>query len=159
MLDLRYIRENKERVRQKMTERGQTHDLDGLLQLDEQRRRLTVQADQLKNRRNLASEEMTRLKNDRQPTDSLLAEMKQTSERIKQLDDQSRELNEQLQVRLLDLPNLLHDSVPAGRDEKENKEIKQWGRRSTFDFPVRSHWEIGEDLGILDFERAARVTG
>ncbi|MBI3596623.1 MAG: serine--tRNA ligase [Nitrospirae bacterium] len=159
MLDLRYVREHKERVRQKMAERGQTVDLEGLLTLDEQRRQLTVQVDQLKNRRNMASEEITRLKKEKKPANALLAEMKQVSDRIQQLDEQMRSLDEQLKDRLLYLPNLLHDSVPAGKDEKENREIRQWGKRPSFDFPSRSHWEIGEKLGILDFERAARVTG
>jgi seryl-tRNA synthetase len=85
--------------------------------------------------------------------------MKQVSERIKQLDEQIRSLDEQLHERLLYLPNLLHDSVPVGKDENENKEIRRWGTQPSLDFPKRSHWEIGEKLGILDFERAARVTG
>ncbi|MBI3609628.1 MAG: serine--tRNA ligase [Nitrospirae bacterium] len=159
MVDLKYIREHKERVRQKIKDRGQTCDLDGLLQLDEQRRQLTVQADQLKNRRNVASEEMTRLKKNQQQADSLLAEMKQVSDQIKGLDERIRVLDEQVRDRLLYLPNLLHDSVPVGKDEKENQEIRRWGTPFSFDFPPRSHWEIGEQLGILDFERAARVTG
>ena len=159
MLDIKYIREQMDRVRQKLAERGQAYDLDGLLQVDQERRRLVIEVDELKHRRNAASDEITRLKQQRQSVDPLLAEMKQVSERIKQLDEQLRTLDEQLQERLLYLPNLLHDSVPVGKDEKDNKEIKQWGTRPAFDFPSRSHWEIGETLGILDFERAARVTG
>jgi seryl-tRNA synthetase len=159
MLDIKYIREQTDRVRQKMTERGQVYDLDGLLRVDQERRRLVVEVDELKHRRNAASDEITRLKQQRQPADILLAEMKQVSERIKQLDEQMRSLDEQLQERLLYLPNLLHDSVPVGKDEKENIEVRRWGIRPTLDFPPRSHWEIGENLGILDFERAARVTG
>jgi len=159
MLDIRYIREQTDRVRQKMAERGQAVDLDGLLRVDQERRRLVVEVDELKHRRNAASDEITRLKQQRQPADPLLAEMKQVSNSIKQLDEQMRSLDEQLQERLLNLPNLLHDSVPVGKDEKENKEIRRWGARPFMDFPPRSHWEIGEKLGILDFERAARVTG
>jgi len=159
LLDIKYIREQMDRVRQKLAERGQAYDLDGLLQVDQERRRLVIEVDELKHRRNAASDEITRLKQQRQSVDPLLAEMKQVSERIKQLDEQLRTLDEQLQERLLYLPNLLHDSVPVGKDEKDNKEIKQWGTRPAFDFPSRSHWEIGETLGILDFERAARVTG
>jgi seryl-tRNA synthetase len=159
MLDLKYIREYKERVQQKMAVRGQTVDLEGLLRLDQERRQLAVELDELKRRRNTASEEIARLKTQAKPADVLLAEMKQVSDRIKQLDEQMRLLDEQLQDRLLYLPNLLHDSVPAGKDEKENQEIRRWGSQPSFDFPSRSHWEIGEKLGILDFERAARVTG
>jgi seryl-tRNA synthetase len=142
-----------------MAARGQPYDLDGLLRVDQERRRFVVEVDELKRRRNAASDEISRLKQQRQPADPLLAEMKQVSDSIKQLDDKMRSLDEQLQERLLNLPNLLHDSVPVGKDEKDNKEIKQWGTRPAFDFPSRSHWEIGEKLGILDFERAARVTG
>jgi len=159
MLDIKYIREQKERVEQKMTMRGQTVDLEGLLRLDQERRQLATQLDELKRRRNTASEEIARLKAQAKPADALLSEMKQVSETIKQLDEQMRLLDEQLQDRLLYLPNLLHDSVPVGRDEKENQEVRQWGSRPSLDFQARSHWEIGERLGILDFERAARVTG
>jgi len=159
MLDLKYIREHTDRVRQKMAERGQTVDLEGLLRADRERRELIVRGDELKQRRNAASDEITRLKQQRQSVDTLLTEMKQVSERIKQLDEQIRSLDEQLQERLLYLPNLLHDSVPVGKDEKENKEIRRWGTQPSLDFPKGSHWEIGEKLGILDFERAARVTG
>ncbi|MEK6683428.1 MAG: serine--tRNA ligase [Nitrospirota bacterium] len=159
MLDLKYIREHTERVRKKIGDRGQTADLDGLLRLDQGRRQLTIEVEDLKRRRNTASEEIAHLKTQQKPAEALLAEMKQVSDRIKQLGEQMRLLDEQLQDRLLYLPNLLHDSVPVGKDEKENQEIKQWGKRPSFDFPSRSHWEIGETLGILDFERAARVTG
>ncbi len=159
MLDLKYIREHRERVQQKMAVRGQMVDLEGLLRVDQERRQLAVQVDDLKRRRNVASEEIPRLKTQNQPAAALLAEMKQVSDRIKEMDEQMRALDEELQDRLLNLPSLLHDSVPEGKDEKENKEIRQWGRRPSFDFPPRSHWEIGEQLGILNFERAARVTG
>lgn len=159
MLDLKYIREHTDRVRQKMTERGQAHDLDGLLRIDQDRRRLVAEVDELKHRRNKASDQIMRLKQQGQPADAILAEMKQVSERIKQIDEQMRTLDDQLQERLLYLPNLLHNTVPVGRDEKENQEIRRWGDRPSLDFPARSHWELGEQLDILDFERAARVTG
>lgn len=159
MLDLKYIREDQERVRRMLEQRGQTYDLDGLLQLDQERRRLAVQVEQLKHRRNVSSEEISRLKKKDPPADSLLTGMKQVSDQITELDDRIRLIEAQLQGRLLYLPNRLHDSVPIGRDEKDNKEIKQWGKRPSFDFLPQPHWDIGEKLGILDFERAARVTG
>jgi seryl-tRNA synthetase len=159
MLDLKYIREHTDRVRQKMADRGHAVDLEGLLGVDRERRELTVRGDELKQRRNAASDEITRLKQQRQSADPLLAEMKQVSEGIKQIDERIRSLDEQLQERLLYLPNLLHDSVPVGKDEKENKELRRWGTQPSLDFPTRAHWEIGEKLGILDFERASRVTG
>jgi len=142
-----------------MADRGHAVDLEGLLGVDRERRELTVRGDELKQRRNAASDEITRLKQQRQSADPLLAEMKQVSEGIKQIDERIRSLDEQLQERLLYLPNLLHDSVPVGKDEKENKELRRWGTQPSLDFPTRAHWEIGEKLGILDFERASRVTG
>lgn len=159
MLELKYLRENTDRVRQKIRERGQSYDLDGLLDLALEHRHLNVELDELKRRRNTASDEIGRLKGQQKPTDGLLADMKMVSEKIRRLDERMRSLDEQLQDRLLYLPNLAHDSVPVGKDEKENQEIKQWGSRPSFEFAPRSHWEIGEKMGILDFERAARVTG
>jgi seryl-tRNA synthetase len=159
MLDLKYIRENRERVEQSYSARGQSFVLEALLQLDQDRRRLAMEADELKHRRNVASDEITHLKSQQKPADALLAEMKKVSELIKQLDERMRSLDDQLRGQLLFLPNLLHESVPAGKDENDNKEIKLWGNRPSFEFKPQSHWEIGERLGILDFERAAQVAG
>jgi len=159
MLDLKYIREHKELAQKKMAERGQAGDLDGLLRLDQERRQLAADLDELKRRRNAASDEIARLKSQQKPAEALLAEMKEVSDRIKLMDERIRPLEDQLQERLLYLPNFLNGSVPAGRDEKDNQEVRRWGSQPSFDYPPRSHWEIGEKLGILDFERAARVTG
>ena len=159
MLDLKTIRENKALVIKKISDRGQACDLDGLLNLDRERVGLVREAEDLKRRRNKASEEISRQKKKNKPVDVLMAEMRQVSDRIKELDDKIRLVEEQTEARLLEIPNLLHDSVPIGKGEKENQEVRRWGTLPEFDFPPRSHWDLGETLGILDFERAARMTG
>lgn len=159
MIDLKLIREHRERVQQKTEDRGQKYDLDGLLELDAEWRELVTRGEQLKHKRNVTTEQIARLKRERQPTDSLLADMKKVSDEIEAIDDQIRVVEEDLQEQLLLLPNLVHDSVPQGRDEHDNQEIRQWGKPPTFGFKPRPHWEIGETLKILDFERAAKITG
>ena len=159
MLDLKLIRDHTDEVRKKIEERGQKSDLEALLRLDQDRRQMAAQVEQLKHRRNVSSEEITQLKKKQQSADKLLAEMKQVSDQIQKMDEKIRELEGQLQDRLLYLPNIVHDSVPVGKDEKENQEIRKWGNPPAFQFPPKPHWDIGEGLGILDFDRAARVTG
>ena len=159
MLDLKIIRENKEQVAKKIGDHGQTCDLDGLLKLDQERADLIREAEDLKRRRNKASDEMGLQKKKKGPVDGLMAGMRQVSDRIKELDDKIRLVGEQTEARLLEIPNLLHESVPIGKTEKENQEVRKWGDPPKFDFTPRSHWELGETLGILDFDRAARMTG
>ena len=159
MLDLKFIREHREQVQRKIEDRRQKYDLEGLLKLDVERRQLAARGEQLKHRRNVTSDEIARLKRERQPTDSLLADMKKVSDSIKVLDNQIRIVEEDLHRQLLLLPNLLHDSVPQGLDDRDNQEVRRWGKPPAFGFKPRPHWEIGEALGILDFERAAKMTG
>ncbi len=159
MLDIRYVREHPDEVKKRLAIRGPAYNLDGVLELETKRRETTVEAEKLKARRNKASSEIPRLKKEGKPTDDLMAEMKEVSGRIKELDEAIRGIDEQLSERLLYLPNLLHESVPEGKNEKDNKEIRTWGKPPEFDFKPQSHWDIGEKLGILDFDRAARITG
>ena len=159
MLDLKFIREHKERVERKIEQRGQKYNLEGLLQRDAERRRLAGRVEQLKHTRNVTSDEIARLKQVNQSPDSLLADMKRVSEEISALDDQIRIVEEELQSQLLLLPNLVHDSVPVGQNDQDNKEVRRWGEPPVFGFKPKPHWDIGEALGILDFERAARITG
>ena len=159
MLDLKFIREHREQVQRKIEDRRQKYDLEGLLKLDVERRQLAARGEQLKHTRNVTSDEIARLKRERQPTDSLLADMKKVSDSIKVLDNQIRIVEEDLHRQLLLLPNLLHDSVPQGLDDRDNQEVRRWGKPPAFGFKPRPHWEIGEALGILDFERAAKMTG
>ena len=159
MLDIKRLREQKDLVSQSFEARGQTYDLDSILKLDADRRGSIVEVEKLRQIRNQTSEEIARLKREGQSADSLLADMKLNSEQIKVLEDAIRIKDETLNNELLLLPNLVHDSVPVGKDEHDNQVIKEWGKPPTFDFKPKPHWEIGESLGILDFERAAKITG
>ncbi|HEY5648216.1 MAG TPA: serine--tRNA ligase [Nitrospiria bacterium] len=159
MLDIRQVREHPEEVLRRLGARGPGFNLDEILGLEKKRREITGEAEKLKARRNQASAEIPQLKKKGKPVDDLMKEMKDVSARIKILDEELRGIEEQLSERLLYLPNLLHESVPGGRDEKDNQEIRKWGQTPDFGFEPRSHWDIGEGLGILDFDRAARMTG
>ncbi len=159
MLDLREVRERRELIQQRLAQRGQDYDLDGLLTLDEERRQLSGRVEQLKHSRNVASEEIARLKSRNQPADRLLTEMKSVADEIRKLDDQLRVLDDRVRERLLLIPNVPHESVPVGRDENENREVRRWGDPPAVGFRPRPHWEIGEALGILDWERGARIAG
>jgi seryl-tRNA synthetase len=159
MLDIKFIRENKERVLRNLEHRGQKFDLEGLVRLDADWRRQLTEVERLRQIRNETSQQIARLKRENKPADSLLADMKRNSDQIKGLEEQIRLLEPSLQEHLLSLPNLVHESVPVGRSDADNKEIRRWGDPPEFDFSPRPHWEIGETLDILDFERASIMTG
>lgn len=160
MLDIKIIRAEYERVEKALLDRQ--HPLDELQQLPEldvQRRKLLQQTEQLKNRRNVVSQDIAVKKKAGEQADDLINEMKKVSDEIKALDEQLRHVDEQMKHFLLYIPNLPHDSVPLGASEDENVEVRRWGEQPVFDFSVKPHWELGEKLGILDFEAAAKVTG
>ena len=117
------------------------------------------ETEQLKNRRNTVSQEVAGRKRSGENADELIQEMKVVGDRIKELDDEIRVLDESLQQILLSIPNMPHASVPVGRTEEENVEIRRVGEIPQFDFEVKPHWEVAQELGILDFEAAAKVTG
>ncbi|MDR2551400.1 MAG: serine--tRNA ligase [Desulfobulbus sp.] len=162
MLELRFVRENLELVRQKSLLRGVDPQLIDRFAATDQRRLSTIaEVEALKNRRNTVSKTIASLKqagNEGQ-AEPLIAEMRQVSDQIKSLDAVLADIEGELQEVILVIPNLCDDSVPAGRDEQDNIEIKRWGEIPTFSFQPRPHWEIGEQLGILDFETAARLAG
>ncbi|MGA2405035.1 MAG: serine--tRNA ligase [Syntrophobacteraceae bacterium] len=159
MLDVKFVRENIELVRRMLTNRGSDLDLQPLLELDEARRRILVDVEQKKHSRNIASEEIAKLKKDKKEASSLVEEMRELGREIKVLDQQLAEVEQEFRDFLLIIPNVPHSSVPVGKDEKDNQEILSWGEKPAFDFKPKPHWEIGEDLGILDFERGAKITG
>ena len=159
MLDVKFVRENIELVRQMLTNRGSDLDLQPLLELDEARRRILVDVEQKKHRRNIASEEISKLKKQKKEASSLVEEMRELGGEIKVLDQQLAEVEQEFRDFLLIIPNVPHGSVPVGKDEKDNREILKWGEKPAFDFKPKPHWEIGEGLGILDFERGAKITG
>ena len=177
MLDIKFIRENLEFVKQAMRDRGLVvydkkeiptltdEKLEGalnfhqLVELDEQRRNVLKEADELKNKRNLVSEEVGRFKRQKKDASELINEMKIVSDRIKELDEKIKLLEENTNEFLLNVPNIPHESVPIGKDETKNVEIKMWGEPRLFDFEPLNHWDIGEMLEIIDFERAAKIAG
>lgn len=159
MLDVKFVRENIDLVRQMLQNRNSDLDLGPLLRLDEKRRGILVEVEEKKHKRNVASEEISKLKRDKKDASSLIEEMKGLSQEIKVLDQQLDEVEQEFRDFLLVIPNVPHESVPVGRDETGNKVVSTWGEKPSFSFQPKPHWEIGEGLGILDFERAAKMTG
>lgn len=160
MLDIKMIRQNAKVVQEKLKNRGVSEEvITEFVQLDENRRQLLVQVEDLKKYRNDVSAEIAQLKRNKEDAADKIAEMKEVGGKIKALDTEVAEIDEQLQVIATTLPNIPHDSVPVGGDEEENVEVRRWSEPKTFDFEPKPHWEVAEDLGILDFERGAKVSG
>ncbi len=164
MLELRFIRENINLVREKTAHRGLATDkVDEFVVVDAKRLELLQEVESLKNQRNTASKEIAQLKQgsneDKQKADTLIPEMRKTSEHIKELDKVLGKIQKQLQVLVLSIPNICSDDVPKGTSDEDNVEFKTWGEKPEFAFPPKTHWEIGEDLDIIDFERAAKLSG
>lgn len=160
MLDMKLIRDNPGLVRDSLRRRGESEAIvDDLLRTDEERRKLVYEVEQLRQRRNEVSGEIARMKREARDTRGAILEMREVAERIKEMDEDVRRLGEKVSAVLLSIPNIPHGSVPYGKDESENTEIRTWGVPREFDFEPKPHWDIGVELGILDFERAAKITG
>jgi seryl-tRNA synthetase len=140
-------------------ERNASIQFDEFLRLEEQRRTLLKEAEELRNKRNVVSEEVGKLRKQKQDAAKLIEEMKGVSDRIKELDEKLKSLEESTNEFLLNVPNIPHESVPVGRDETENVVVRRWAEPRQFDFEPLNHWDIGEALGIIDFERAAKIAG
>jgi len=153
------IRQDPERIRQALQNRGEEAPLDELLAMDERRRSILVEVEQLKAKRNSVSEEIARLKREKQDAQSLVEEMRLVSQQIKEMDAEVRDVEAALEDLLLRIPNIPHESVHVGTSEADNKEIRRWGEPRAFDFEPQPHWDLGVNLDILDFERAAKITG
>lgn len=162
MLELRFIRENRELVREKCLHRGMTTELiDKFTDIDKQRLSLLGETEQLKNRRNTVSKEIAPLKKagQHEQAEPLIAEMREVSERIKEMDRELSTVQEELEQVVMAIPNLCDDSVPKGADDTDNVEVRTQGAIPQFSFAPKPHWEIGEGQGILDFETAAKLSG
>ncbi len=159
MLDIKFVRSQPEQVRQGMAKRNAKVPLDDFLKLDEERRKALVEVEQLKNKRNTVSKEVGRLKSQGQDASAYIKEMQEVGDRIQKLDGEVREIEGKLQDILMIIPNIPHESVPVGPDETGNQEIRKWGEPRKFDFSPKTHDEIGVGLGIMDFERAAKISG
>jgi seryl-tRNA synthetase len=159
MLAREYLRENADSYRQVLKNRGLTVDLDRFLELDAERRRDIAVVEQLKAQKNAASAEIANLKKNKQDASAQIEAMKSVGPQIAALDARLVEIEEEFQSLELLFPNVPHESVPVGPDESANRVERHWGDKPSFSFTPKSHWDIGEHLGILDFDRAAKVTG
>jgi len=161
MLDLAFVRANLELVEEKLRARGQDPAvlLGDFRALDQNRRERITEAEQLKAQRNKLSEEVARLKKSGQDATAVMDETRSLKQRMDALETAATEAEEQLRTILQAIPNLPHDSVPIGKSERDNVEAKRWGMPTEFNFTAKPHWDLGEQLGILDFERAAKLSG
>ena len=159
MHDLNYFRDNLDVFAEMAKKRGMALDVEGFRALDKDRRELITSTEQLKAQRNKASDEIARLKKEKQDAGALIGVMKQVSEHIKQSDERIAELDAQQRELLLTIPNLPHASVPVGTSAADNVEVRRWGTPPSFDFAPKPHWEVGEGAGILDLPAATKITG
>ena len=161
MLDIKFIKENKEYVKERLLTRGKDYseEIDRILSLDEERRALIADTEAQKARQNSVSKEIPMLKKEGKDVSAIFAERKELSERVKADTDKINALDLEIENTLLCIPNMPDESVPIGKDDSENVEIRKWGDVPTFDFEPQAHWDIGAKLGILDPETAAKVTG
>jgi len=156
MLDIKFIRENPDVVREALQNRHSGDSIDDILALDERRRVLIVEVEGMKAKRNEVSKEIGRTK---AKPPALLEEMRKIGDHIKALDEQVASIEKDLYDRLLRIPNLQHQSVPIGAGSEDNKVIRQWGQQKRFDFDPKPHWDLGEALDIIDFERGVKLSG
>ncbi|MEJ5244569.1 MAG: serine--tRNA ligase [Bacteroidota bacterium] len=158
MLDLKFVRDNIELVRQNIINKNESADVTEIPRLDEKRRSVIQEVERLKNLRNVVSKEIAELKKQKQPADDKIEEMRVVSDKIKELDDELRNIEEAIQQVLIRIPNMLHESVPVGKSADENKVVRTWGELKQQKIK-KDHLQIAKDLGIIDFERGAKVTG
>jgi len=159
MLDLKFIRENLEVVKNKLSQRNLEIDLDRIIEIDQRRREIIQEVETLRNERNTVSEIIAAAKKEKKDASIEISRMKEVSQKIKELDTRREEIEATLRDLLLRIPNIPDETVKEGKDPSDNVEIKRWGESPQFDFEPKPHWEIGEKLGILDFERGAKITG
>ena len=159
MLDIRFVRKNLDLVRQALANRNMSLDMDEFVRLDERRRTLLSEVETLKNERNASSAEVAKRKRQGEDASDLMERLTQVSESIKALDEQMRAADEASQAFLYSVPNLPHASTPVGKSEADNPVVRVVGEKPAFDFAPKEHWELGQNLAGLDFERAAKLTG
>ena len=158
MLDMRYIREHFEETERRLRTRGGESYLAGFCELDERRRALLIECETLKALRNSVSDEIGRTKDKSLVQDKIL-EMREVSHKVKGLDEELSQVDDQLHSFMLTVPNLPHSTTPVGTSENDNILVRSWGEPKELPFEAKAHWDLGEDLGILDFERGAKITG
>jgi seryl-tRNA synthetase len=159
MLDVRLLRDHLDEVKARMATRGASVDWDEFQRIDRERREALAGIERLKERKNRLSGEIGKLRKSGGDAGALMKEGEAVSEAIRQAEGPLAQLEERFQRFMLTIPNLPHASVAIGKDESENREVRRWGEPPQLDFAAKNHWDIGEELGILDFERAAKVAG
>lgn len=159
MLDIKFVRDNPEEVLTALKNRGNSLTLDGFMELEKERRDILGEVEVLKSQRNAVSKQISEMKKNKENTDEIVAQMRQVGDKIGALDARLKEVETGLRDIMLNIPNIPNASVPVGKDENDNPEIRKWSEPKQYDFTPKPHWEIGEDLDILDAERAAKVTG
>ena len=159
MLEIKFIRQNLTEVKQAMVNRGDHIDLEALIVADDNRKKILLEIEALRHKRNVVSDQIAAMKKDGQTAEATMAEMREVSSQIKALDRTLSENEAVMQTILLQIPNIPHGSVPIGQDENDNPVLRTVGHPADMNFEPQAHWDIGEHLGILDFKRAARITG
>lgn len=159
MLDIHLIRNDIERVKKGIANKNEKINLDSLLELDTKRKALSNECEQLRHNRNITSKKISELKAKKEDALELIKEMKGVSDNIKQLEPEIRKLAEEIDYLLIRIPNIPSEDVPVGSDPTSNLLVKSWGQKKTFGFEPLPHWELGKTLGILDFERASKISG
>jgi len=159
MHDLANFRNNFDRIAERLAMRGPLPQLDQFRELDQKRRSAISQTEKLKAERNAATNEIGKLKREGADTSERQKQVRAAADQIAALDEQVKALEEQFRELLAGIPNTPHESVPAGRSEADNVEVRRWGQPRSFDFEPKAHWDLGPELGILDLERAAKITG
>ena len=159
MLDLKFVRANPDIVIEALAKRGGKISLDSFLSLEEERRSILAEVEEKKARRNTVSKEIGKMKQAGQDASSIMAEMRQLGDEISAMDNRLKEVEASLIDTLMAIPNIPHPSVPVGKDDNDNQELRKWSEPTKFDFEPLNHWDIGVNLDILDFERAAKISG
>jgi len=159
MLDIKRIRANKDEVVEALKKRHGNYPIEALLAADEERRTILSEVEEMKAEQNRVSKEVPQLKKEGKDTTAVFAEMKELAEKVKVLDAKAKEVDDKIKTHLLDIPNTPHETVVEGMSDADNIEMRKWGTPKEFAFEPKAHWDLGSDLGILDFERAAKIAG
>ena len=159
MLDIKFIRNNIDQVKDNLRKRNNDLDVEQFIKVDKRRREILEEVESLKNQRNTTTARIAELKRNKEECDDLIADMKKVGAQIKKLDRELTSVEEQLRDMTMSIPNMLDPSVPEGRDENQNITVKEHGEIPEFSFEAKPHWEVGVNTGMLDFERAAKITG
>ena len=160
MLDIKRIRENLEDIKKAMDRRGEKEfNLDEVVELDDKRKELLKEVEVLKNKMNVESKKIPQLIKEGKDITEDKANLKKLSDEIKSLDEKIKIVNDELEYKLLRIPNVPNKEVPQGETDEDNVEVRTWGEPTKFNFNPKAHWDLGTDLGILDFETAAKITG